>query len=89
MDFEYHCMASEGSFGQRFEEVHKWLDEFLTHYHPSERYKHRKHRHHAEGVEEARERFGDIGAAVAEQHIRIDNEGWLPKKEDYDIPEYR
>ncbi|HLC47270.1 MAG TPA: hypothetical protein VJI75_06110 [Candidatus Nanoarchaeia archaeon] len=88
MDFEQHCRMSEKTFGVRYERVHSWLDEFSVKYSRAERYKHRKHRHHAEGIEEARELFGDLGALVAEQHIRADNEGSLPQAEDYLIREY-
>lgn len=88
MDFASHCRAAEETFGQRYEGVHRWLDEFASKYSRSEKYKHRKFRHHKEGVEEARTVFGDIGALVAEQHIRLDNEGWLPEKKYYELPEY-
>lgn len=88
MHFEDHCQTAEQAFGQRYEEVHRWLDEFASRYPRSEKYKHRKFRHHQEGVEEARHLFGDLGALVAEQHIRLDNEGWLPEKKDYELPEY-
>ena len=88
MKFEEHCEQSEVKFGKRYEEVHRWLDEFANRYSPSRRYKHRKHRHHKEGVEEARKVFGDLGALVAEDHIRSENYGYLPSPEDYNLPEY-
>lgn len=88
MDFENHCKITERMFGNRYEKVHLWLDEFASQYPYGKKYKHRKFRHHREGVEEARKLFGDIGALVAEQHIRMDNDGWLPRKKDYEIPEY-
>jgi len=88
MDFERHCKITERLFGIRYEQVHLWLDEFAKNYSGSSRYKHRKFRHHKEGVEEARKLFGDIGALAAELHIRLDNEGWLPRKKDYELPEY-
>lgn len=88
MNFEEHCQRSLQLFGNRYEEVHKWLDEYATNYPHSEMYKHRKYRHHKEGVEEARERFGELEAKAAEDHIRCDCEGELPTKEDYNIPEY-
>ncbi len=88
MDFEHHCKEAEKKYGARYEKVHTWLDEFASLYPLHLKYKHRKHRHHKEGVEEARKLFGDIGALVAEQHILLDNEGWLPEKKDYEIPEY-
>lgn len=88
MNLEEHCKRSENLFGDRHEEVHLWLDEYAKNYSNSEKYKHRKYRHHQEGVEEARKIFGDLGAKVAEDHIRADNEGKLPIKKDYEIPEY-
>ena len=88
MHFEYHCHEAEKAFGNRHENIHLWLDEFAKFYSHDKKYKHRKFRHHKEGIEEARKIFGDIGALVAEQHIKLDNEGWLPEKKDYEIPEY-
>jgi len=88
MKLEEHCERSLKLFGKRYEDIHTWLDEFASKYSQPERYKHRKHRHHKEGMEEAKRIFGDIGALVAEDHIRADNEGLLPTKEDYNIPEY-
>ncbi len=88
MNFEQHCRASETAFGKRYERIHRWLDEFASLYEPSERHKHRKFRHHKEGIEEAGIIFGDIGALVAEHHIKLDNEGKVPSKKDYEIPEY-
>lgn len=88
MIFEQHCRASETAFGKRYENIHRWLDEFVNLYEPSKRYKHRKFRHHKEGIQEARKMFGDIGALVAEQHIKHDNEGRVPLKKDYEILDY-
>ncbi len=88
MHFEFHCEEAEKVFGKRYEEIHKWLDEFAKMYPHDKMYKHRKFRHHKEGIEEARRKFGDIGALVAEQHIKLDNEGWIPEKKDYELPEY-
>lgn len=88
MKFKEHCLESELTFGKKYEEVHLWLDEFAKNYSFSDKYKHRKFRHHKEGVEQARQIFGDIGALVAEQHIRSDNEGYLPEKKDYEIGDY-
>ncbi len=88
MNFEEHCKHSLEQFGNRHEEIHRWLDKFTGCYNPAEMYKHRKHRHHKEGVEEAKKLFGDIGALVAEDHIRCDSEGMLPSRKDYNIPDY-
>lgn len=64
------------AWGQPFEEVHKWLDEFAG----SEQYgmRHRKKRHHLQGIREIEQRFGPNAARVARQHIISDlkMEGW-------------
>ena len=52
-------------------------------------YKHRKFRHHLEGILEAKEKFGDIGMLVAFLHVANDNEGHIPLKAEYNIPEYQ
>ncbi len=88
MRLEEHCERSLKLFGKEYKEIHLWLDEFSSKYPKAERYKHRKYRHHKEGVEEVRIIFGDIGALVAEDHIRSDNDGMLPYRTDYNIPEY-
>ncbi|MFC1731418.1 DUF6915 family protein [candidate division KSB1 bacterium] len=88
MNFEEHCRDTREQFEVMGSEVHKWLDEFLDKYPWPDRYKHRKHRHHEEGVEKAREIYGNLGAMIAERHVRMDNDGWLPSKKDYDIIEY-
>ena len=88
MDFESHCKEAEKTFGSRYEEIHRWLDEFAARYPSHLKYKHRKYRHHKEGIDEARKLFGDLGALVAEQHILLDNGGWIPERKDYEIEEY-
>ena len=69
--------------GESFKEVHYWLDEF----HGKEPYgtRHRHLRHHLQGIEEIRRRWGDRAAQAAEVHIRqdLDEEGWPP---DWPIP---
>ncbi len=88
MKLEDHCNDCIEKLGQPFREVHLWLDEFARKYSHENKYKHRKFRHHKEGIEEARKLFGDAGAKAAELHILSDNRGWIPDKSDYDIPEY-
>lgn len=84
--FEQHCEASMKEFGAKHEEVHKWLDEFdgVEPY----RSRHRKLRHHEQGIEMAVLVFGKYAGEVARQHIIIDlkGEGWkesdtFPKNE--------
>lgn len=88
MNLTYHLKRTKAIFGIECQEVHLWLDEFSTKYTGSDKYKHRKHRHHLEGALEAKDKFGDIGMLVALLHISDDNEGYIPAKEEYLIPEY-
>lgn len=44
---------------------------------------HRRHRHHVEGIEEVRERWGDQAARAAELHVMIDM-GHIPTMEDWE-----
>ncbi len=81
-----HEYMAEQTFGKPWTEVHQWLDEFMG----TEKYKtrHRRVRHHLEGIEQARKLFGNEGAEVAMQHILADLklDGWkesdpFPKNE--------
>jgi hypothetical protein len=73
---ETHCQESERQFGKPWVEVHKWLDEFAGK--PGHGMRHRRVRHHLEGIRQVRELFGDEAASVARQHIVADlkEEGW-------------
>jgi len=79
MKFEEHCIDSENIFGQKFECVHRWLDEFAGK--PSIGMKHRKFRHHLKGVKEVEVLFGLEASKVARRHIEQDlkEEGWTIK----------
>jgi hypothetical protein len=77
-NLEQHKKDCFSWLGAEFEGVHKWLDEFFTVYGPE----HRKIRHHREGVEQARAKFGDQGADAAIIHILRDCRN-VPKEEDY------
>jgi len=74
--FEAHCDESSIRFGQAFEEVHRWLDEFQGT--PKYRMRHRRVRHHEAGIREATALFGELAGEVARQHIIDDlkEEGW-------------
>lgn len=50
--------------------VHIWLDEYAKKYGGWQG--HRCHRHHIEGIEEVRKRWGNEAAKVAELHILSD-----------------
>lgn len=64
--------------GEPFEQVHRWLDEFMPTVGPT----HRRFRHHWGGVREARKLFGDAGANAAIVHILRDCRN-VPAAEDY------
>ena len=68
--FDQHCHESELRFGQGFEEVHRWLDEFAGR--PPYGMRHRRVRHHEAGIREARALFGEIAGEAARQHIIAD-----------------
>lgn len=84
--FEEHCEESIRLFGKSYEDIHRWLDEYAG----SREYgfKHRRKRHHEEGIREAIKLFGEKAGKVARQHIISDlkEEGWtendrFPKNE--------
>ena len=68
--FEQHCEESVRLFGEPFEEVHRWLDEFAGK--PPHGMRHRKFRHHKAGIEEVRRRWGEKAAQAARAHIIAD-----------------
>jgi hypothetical protein len=76
MTFEQHCLESLKTFGNMFEEVHLWLDEYAGS--PEYGYRHRKKRHHVEGIRQAIALFGEKAGNVAMQHIISDLQldGW-------------
>ena len=74
--FETHCDQTNRLLGNRFEQVHLWLDELAGK--EPEGMKHRRKRHHSAGVEQVRQMFGDKAASAARLHIEMDlaEEGW-------------
>ncbi|MCK4390614.1 MAG: hypothetical protein KAV83_10320 [Desulfobacterales bacterium] len=76
MTFEEHCEESMRLFGKPYEDVHKWLDEFMGASGLGAR--HRRIRHHEAGIREAMTLFGAEAGKVARQHIISDlnMEGW-------------
>ena len=87
MKFEEHCAESIVTFGEPFDYVHRWLDEFAG----KKPYgmKHRRLRHHLAGIKEVERMWGFIAARAARQHIISDliMEGWkdgdhFPEDED-------
>lgn len=75
---EDHCAIDERHLGRRLPHVHRWLDEFFVKLGNA----HRRERHHQEGVEDVRERWGSEAARSAELHIVIDM-GHLPTMADW------
>ena len=76
MKLESHCNVCLRLFGDPFGEVHQWLDEYAT---TPLGARHRRKRHHLEGVEMVRHRWGDRAAEAARQHLIDDlrEEGWV------------
>jgi hypothetical protein len=68
--FEEHCEESIRLFGKPYEEVHRWLDEFMGA--PGLGARHRKIRHHEAGIRKAVKLFGQEVGKVARQHIISD-----------------
>ena len=86
MRFEEHCLECIAEFGNPYQEVHKWLDEFAGF--KKYKMKHRQIRHHLEGIEKVKELFGERAGEAAKMHIISDlkEEGWteddpFPKNE--------
>jgi len=74
--FKEHCDDCVKELGKPYKEVHLWLDEFFRKVGP----KHRSIRHHEEGIEEVRKKWGDEAAKAAEIHIRSDCYGNIPTR---------
>lgn len=70
MNFENHCQECIEKLGKPYEEVHNWLDEFCK----SDKYKmrHRKVRHHLEGINKVINLFGEEAGKAAKIHIESD-----------------
>lgn len=87
--FEQHCEECQKILGKRFEEVHKWLDEFAyVQFYAGMR--HRQVRHHEAGIKECITLFGEEAGEAARIHIIMDlkTEGWtendpFPKNQEH------
>jgi hypothetical protein len=75
--FKVHCDECEYTLGNPFPDVHHWLDEFAREYYPSP--VHRAIRHHREGIEQVRLKWGNDAAEAARLHIQADM-GFIPDK---------
>jgi len=65
---EEHCKDCMSALGCGFRGIYEWLDEFF----PMLGFKHRMKRHHKDGVEEVRKKWGNDAARAAEIHIKKD-----------------
>ena len=70
MHWKEHSKESLEKIGKPYYAVHQWLDEYAKVYFPSKI--HRAHRHHLEGIEEVRSKWGDEAAESAKLHIISD-----------------
>lgn len=74
-----HIEDCERILGEGFEYVHEWLDEYAKKYNPFIYLEyHRKFRHHAKGVKEVKEKWGEYAEKAAKLHIIRDNDMFLP-----------
>lgn len=67
---EAHCAETERALGKPYAEVHRWLDEF--HIDKSLGARHRRKRHHEQGIKEAIKLFGEEAGIAARMHIITD-----------------
>jgi len=76
MKFEEHCAKCLEKLGNQFPKVHSWLDEYAGT--PEYGMKHRKVRHHEEGIKQVIKLFGGEAGVAARLHIISDlkMEGW-------------
>ena len=84
--YKDHCSDCKDALGYEFFEVNEWLDE-LYRYMPRN-FKHRSFRHHKEGIEVCRKKWGDQAAEAAKIHIMRDFPGLKepPYAKDYEDP---
>ena len=73
---EAHCEEAEKILGKPYREVHMWLDEFF--FDKAYGARHRRKRHHEQGVQEVVRLFGEEAGISARMHIVTDlkEEGW-------------
>jgi len=76
---QQHMKDCETFLGAPYEEVNRWMDELFA----TVGAKHRKYRHHWEGIREAGKLFGADGARAAIVHILRDCRN-IPSLEDYE-----
>ena len=88
MKFEDHCEESEKLFGRKWEAVHIWLDEYAGR--PGIWMRHRRFRHHEEGLKEVEKIFGPGAVPAARQHIISDlkTNGWREGVDPFPVNEW-
>ncbi len=79
---EDHCVESARLFGNTFEEVHRWLDEFAGS--PEYGFRHRKKRHHEAGIREAAVLFESeaafevvLAASLVRSYRAMNDPDWI------------
>lgn len=78
MTKEKHSKKCIEVLGEPFDYVHDWLDEFAD-----GTYSHRRYRHHEDGIEYVRQKWGTRAAIAARIHIEQDW-GHVPLRIAYD-----
>src|SRR3989338_8847492 len=83
MWYEQHNKRAEKIIGlehlKTIREVNLWIDRYFESMGPA----HRRELHHQYGIEAARSLYGDIGARIAELHIKDDYNGEIPRIDEY------
>ncbi|MFC1453697.1 DUF6915 family protein [Verrucomicrobiota bacterium] len=79
MFYKDHCKRTKEKLGKDWAMIHRWLDEFAK----QDLMNHRRVRHHAEGIAEIKELWGEEAEAAAIMHV-IDDCGFIPDAKYYD-----
>jgi len=77
--WKIHAQHCKELLGNEHYVVHQWLDELVGKTWPSKY--HRTYRHHSEGLEEIREKWGDEAYKAGMIHILTDEGQIMNKKE--------
>ncbi len=67
-EFQEHCRISELRTGKRFEDLHRWMDNFAGELGKN----HREQRHGLNDIETVKKRWGDEGVIEFLVHIIVD-----------------
>ena len=78
-DWKQHARDCEEILGNQWIVIHHWLDEYARIYFPLK--VHRVHRHHREGINEIKDKWGEEASKAAMIHILTDEGEILTKKE--------